>query len=268
MAVMFDKEEGDGIGSLRRYFLYGLISIIAAFAAVGILAAIGAATGTGLLTSMSSSASAGTALAAIALVVAAFVFGVLALLGLMFGIRDIRRSSMKGASYYAGVSRWLKWLIVVDIVVVVIGELIAVAGFVIGISGAFGLASGIGSAASTQPYTTAGAVFAVIGVAVSLLFGLKLGMMFRRLSVDVTERWLSISGTLTMAAVVILAAAALIGVANTLTSPSLLASLSGASTTATPPWLVTAGLALDMAGSAVFAAAAFFGWRATKAALA
>ncbi len=267
MASIPDRFENDGLRSLGKYFFYELISIIVAFAAVGALMATGAATN--LLSSANSSIAAGALLVFAVLLVVAIVFGALSVFALMFGMRDARRSSLNGFTYYASVSSWLKWLVISDIVVLFVGELILVVGVLLSALGVFSSFASATSITNIQPYMEASAVFELVATALSFLFGYKLYGMYRRLSSDISQRGLSTAAILLLAGIIVLALASVVSIANTLAQPSSALSLFTTHTSATQQsGFATAGIIIEFVGAVMLATSAFFGWRAIKAALA
>ncbi len=274
MAATSDRFLNDGLGSLRRYFLYGFVSMIlllamtlVTFLAAQQIALLAGVALSGLSMSPSQEGSIGGVILLIAGIgTAAVVLGTLCISSLVFGLRDIRRSKLGAAAHYAGASQWMKWLLISAVVLFFIAGLVYMVGIVSMLLGILAASfSATASSSGAQLYIEAAAALNLVATALMLLAGYKLSRVYAKLAVDVSQRWLAIAGFVLLAAVIVFAVESAAGAAAAFSSPSVSLLSQGA---AQQPSSSGMEGALGFIWPALLAVSAFLGWRAIKAAIA
>jgi hypothetical protein len=267
----------EGLRSINRYFFYQLVAVILTIIAeIIVFTLIGSASSIAGAALQSAQGAGSMVLILIALLViieiVLLVFSVYALLSLMFGIRDLRRSQFKNSAAYAGISKWLKWLVILSVIlvaiiaVVVLALIVSVATSFVGsfIGSYSGLGAGSASAGSgAQAYFSMLLIFTFLLMVVELVFGWKLSTLYKKLSSDVSQKPLNTAGNLLLASIVILFIGGLISLANGFSSAVSLYTSVGAGSTGLD--LVSA--IIGFVGLIVSAASLYLGWTGTSAAL-
>ena len=273
MAVNVTNLGVEGLRSINRYFFYQLVAVILAIIAeIVVFTLIRSASSIAGAALQSAQGAGSMILILIALLViieiVLLVFSVYATLSLMFGVRDLRRSQFKNSAAYAGISKWLKWLVILSVILVVIIAVFALA-LIVSIAISFvgsysGLGAGSASAGSgTQTYLSMVLVFTFLLMVVELVFGWKLSTLYKKLSSDISQKPLNTAGNLLLASIVILFIGGLISLANGFSSAVSLYTSVGAGSTGLD--LVSA--IIGFAGLIVSAASLYLGWTGTSAAL-
>ena len=263
----------EGLRSINRYFFYQLVAVILAIIAEVIaFTLIGSASAIAGAALQSAQGAGSMVLILIALLViieiVLLVFSAYALLSLMFGIRDLRRSQFKNSAAYAGISKWLKWLVILSVILVVIIAVVVLA-LIVSIATSFvgsysGFGSGSASAGSgAQTYLNMVLVFTFLLMVVELVFGWKLSTLYKKLSSDISQESLNTAGKLLLASIVILFIGGLISLANGFSYAVSLYTSAG--TGGTGLGLIPA--IIGFAGLIVSAASLYLGWTGTSAAL-
>lgn len=187
----------DGLTGIKKYFLYGMLAMLLTIVLTLIYSFIGI-TGTNLVDSIIYGGSAVGLLIIIAIIsIAVLVFAALSLLGLLFGLRDIRRSSLKGASIYSGASRKLRKIAISLLILIALYYVLLI----------FAL---ISSGAGATWVSVISAIFEIILIAMGILFAIKLADVYKNLSKDTSQQRFNTSATIFVVSVIIIAAAGIV----------------------------------------------------------
>lgn len=178
----------DGIRGIHSYFKNALIAyiLLIIILAVFFLFYLGGATN-GLLLFV--------VIAAI-LAVAACVLGIFSFLGFWYGLRDIRRSQLPSAAVYTDISRWLKYLISIMIIVSILLFVFVAISAALSVESAF-MYTG---ASSASPYSTLTTIFEIIVFVIGVVFTYKIVALYKTLGKDLSQDSLVTAGTLLLAA--------------------------------------------------------------------
>ncbi|MCL5427752.1 MAG: hypothetical protein M1321_01065 [Candidatus Marsarchaeota archaeon] len=280
----------EGLRSMNRYFLYSFISVI--ISAVLTIAAIAtAASASWLLSTFMATGHIANASGVISLVVVtaalmalAMVFSVFAYLSLMFGIRDVRRSSLKSAPAYSSISRWLKWVFVFIVMALVafgaaqVPKIVsAIKNYAVGRMFELPVALGTGSVGTlgtagssilsgTSAPLSIEIVFEAIMAVLIVLWIWKISSLYKILGIDLSQPKLAMAGTLLR----IVVAINLVVLALSVTISAYgIGAISSAGSTPAPAAAVAALLeiALAIASIIITAIAYWMGYKSTSAAL-
>ncbi len=238
----------DGLVSLKNYFTYSLAGLLLSIVVVLLsLGLIGSVSGSGTTGSIGPGVVAAFAILFIIALVAAAILGTYGILSLMFGIRDIRRSTLKHSKDYASISQWLKYLVIVIIVVVSILIMLEIAN----IASAY---SSYGYSYSPSPYVGAIVAVTLVSLVLSAIWAWKLSSLYKLLCADLAKKDLYTAGTLLLVGIVVFIIADVIGLVFSVGSPT------GTLTS-------TVVIFIDLVGMVIYLASLYLGMKGTSAAL-
>ncbi len=262
----------EGLRSLNKFFLYTsiaiLIGILVSLISVGMLSVTASVLNNPLVATQSAGYSI-LGLAAILFIamIALLVFGIYAVLSLMLGIRDIRRSSLASAPVYASISKWLKYLVIIYVILSAIYLILVMVNFLTSIS----LSLTSSNANPTSAYSGIGGiitVFGVIFIILELLFVWKLSSMYKSLAPDIGQPGLNAASRLLAVGIVIYIIGGVIGLVGGVSTLSSLNAaselLSGAGTAMM--WSIVA-IIVDLVALIVLFISQWIGYKSTKSAL-
>ncbi len=191
----------DGIKSINSYFLFATIGIICAVVLIVVLIIFA------VFNSGNSGSQLGQSIVSqlpflivfLLLYLVIYVANILLILGLIFGVRDIRRSKLDSAKIYTDVSNTLR-LVVIG--VIVFAALTEIFGVLTAISNVGTFASSIGSGipGSAQTSTGSGGAFSILAIICGLITAallvvgtLKIAEMYRALGQDLSRSQLNLA---------------------------------------------------------------------------
>ncbi len=227
-----DKLAIEGLKSIRGYFLYTFVGLLLGFIIIALVISIIFSAGSGSSISgyaygIGSYASTILFLTVLLLViiVAIAVFEVFAALSLMFAIRDLRRSGLKSASVYSSVSKWLKYLTIIFVIISAVYMLFTFF-LLFSLFSASALYGGASSGTGSLISFAIVIVFTIIFAVIELLFIWKLYCLYKSLSEDLSSPRLGTSAKLLVVGVAI---AVIAGIAESIASIASAGLLSGGS---------------------------------------
>jgi hypothetical protein len=253
----------DGMRAFRKFFAYSVSAY--AIMLVLVLASIALSIGSYSYPSATSSIFAlmggGAALSVALAVIIAVLIGlsVYAVISLMLGIRDVRRSGLAGFKLYASVSKWLKASTVTYALLFVAFGYTSILSAINAIQGAY-----LGGSVQNGMLSAIEFVLWIALLAIDVVFAFEMSRVFKGMSKDLAQTRLSISGNTLLLGISVLVASSLIStVYGFLLPPSALQAYAAS----IPQPVSLALLIVDAIGIAVLVASSWFGYRGASASL-
>ena len=132
-----------------------------------------------------------------------YIAEILFILGLMFGIRDLRRSKLKSANVYLGVSHSLKIIVVGLVFVVIIAYILlflSISSVLTSIT-TYNLTTGTTSTSPSSIFDILALIPVLVGVVLFIMGILKINEMYKALAADISQKGLQDAANLLLAAV-------------------------------------------------------------------
>ena len=191
----------DGLIGIKKYFLYGMLAMLPIIV-LALMSSFVGITGATIVDSVYGGPTLYILIIITIILIAALVFAALSLLGLLFGLRDIRRSNLKSADLYSGASRNLRRIAISILILIALYYVLLIFALI---------SSGTGG---TSVFVIS-FIFEIILLAMAILFAIKLASVYKNLSKDISQQRFNTSATLLIVSVIINTAAEIVTLIST-----------------------------------------------------